>query len=293
MGMKRCPICGEKYSDTYRNCPFCEEEELEQRRHPASRKGGGRRAGHSREPNFLSPILVIIILVLALLLGYLFFGDTIGEKLFGSASSSAGASQSSQASSGVGAEEPDVSTPDSSGVGDQNSTGNDTVDVSGLPETLTLSSNDFTMAVGDAPVKLKVSGGSGSYTWISEDESIATVDQDGNVTAVSKGTVSVVATDGSGKGTCVVRVKGGSGTVNTGSGTSTVSLSNTDVTLKVGDALVLSIDGVPSISATWASSNPEIATVNSTGGVTALAAGRTNVTATVNGQTGTCIVRVK
>ena len=26
MAMKRCPICGEGYSDTYKNCPFCEEE---------------------------------------------------------------------------------------------------------------------------------------------------------------------------------------------------------------------------------------------------------------------------
>ena len=26
MTMKRCQICGEKYSDTYRDCPFCEEE---------------------------------------------------------------------------------------------------------------------------------------------------------------------------------------------------------------------------------------------------------------------------
>ena len=26
MAMKRCPICGEKYSETYKNCPFCEEE---------------------------------------------------------------------------------------------------------------------------------------------------------------------------------------------------------------------------------------------------------------------------
>ena len=27
MALKRCPICGEKYSDTYRDCPFCEEED--------------------------------------------------------------------------------------------------------------------------------------------------------------------------------------------------------------------------------------------------------------------------
>ena len=27
MAMIHCPKCGEKYSDTYRECPFCEEEE--------------------------------------------------------------------------------------------------------------------------------------------------------------------------------------------------------------------------------------------------------------------------
>ena len=27
MAMKRCPVCGEEYSNTYRTCPFCEEEE--------------------------------------------------------------------------------------------------------------------------------------------------------------------------------------------------------------------------------------------------------------------------
>ena len=46
MAMKRCPDCGEKYSDTYKYCPFCEEEEV-------LRKGkdrGGRRATHTRHP---------------------------------------------------------------------------------------------------------------------------------------------------------------------------------------------------------------------------------------------------
>ena len=44
MAMKRCPDCGEKYSDTYKYCPFCEEEEV-------LRKGkdrGGRRARQNR-----------------------------------------------------------------------------------------------------------------------------------------------------------------------------------------------------------------------------------------------------
>ncbi len=38
MAMKRCPDCGEKYSDTYKYCPFCEEEEV-------LRKGKDREAG--------------------------------------------------------------------------------------------------------------------------------------------------------------------------------------------------------------------------------------------------------
>ena len=28
MAMKRCPDCGEKYSATYKYCPFCEEGEI-------------------------------------------------------------------------------------------------------------------------------------------------------------------------------------------------------------------------------------------------------------------------
>ena len=43
MAMKRCPVCGERYSDTYRHCPFCEEEDLDReeevRRAPADFSG--------------------------------------------------------------------------------------------------------------------------------------------------------------------------------------------------------------------------------------------------------------
>ena len=45
MAMKRCPVCGEKYSDTYKECPFCEEERELQEGGGRSRKStrGGRR----------------------------------------------------------------------------------------------------------------------------------------------------------------------------------------------------------------------------------------------------------
>ena len=68
MAMKICPDCGEKYSDTYKRCPFCEEEAA------MGRRGGGRqRGGHrvsQRDPGVLSPILIIAIIVLGLLLVY-------------------------------------------------------------------------------------------------------------------------------------------------------------------------------------------------------------------------------
>ena len=39
MAMKRCPVCGERYSDTYKNCPFCEEEEYWEEEEPRRQIG--------------------------------------------------------------------------------------------------------------------------------------------------------------------------------------------------------------------------------------------------------------
>ena len=88
-------------------------------------------------------------------------------------------------------------------------------DPSGLPETLTIAymgspREEFTMSVGDEPIPLTASGGSGTYTWSSSDDGIASVDASGNVTAISAGQATLTVTDGSGKGTCLVRVRGGS-----------------------------------------------------------------------------------
>ena len=64
MAMKRCPDCGEKYSDSYKYCPFCEEEEILK-----EGKGRGvRRAKQSRSFSLLTPVLIVLILVMAGLL---------------------------------------------------------------------------------------------------------------------------------------------------------------------------------------------------------------------------------
>ena len=250
MAMKRCPICGENYSDTYKSCPFCEEEAALQRGNQLRRGGrGGKRAssGNKRgQPNLLSPILVILILIMAALLVYLLFGDKIADQLAGN-QEDPGTEEVTPAPPTLDENEdedttaPEVGTDtddqdDGEGTGD---TAEET-DLTALPETLTMSylgapKTEFTMSVGDDSIPLTASGGSGSYTWSSSDENIATVDADGKVSAVSAGQATITVTDGSGKGTCMVRVKGGtsSGQTTTTPSSSAPKLSSTDFTLSL------------------------------------------------------------
>lgn len=228
MAMKTCPVCGEKYSDTYRSCPFCEEEKNFRRGKGTKRKGGHRvRQGG---PSLLSPMLVIAILLMAVLLIYLLFGKAIGEKLgwgqdpSGSEPSGAVSSQGSSGASSSG-EEP-VVDPEPAGL---------TYEAAlALPDGLTLSKTDYSTNVGDPDVTLSVSGGSGSYTWLSENDAIAAVSESGTVTAVANGTVNILVTDGNQKAVCIVRVKGGSDPV-----TPAVDPGPTGGSLKLGAATVI------------------------------------------------------
>lgn len=228
MAMKTCPVCGEKYSDTYRSCPFCEEEKNFRRGKGTKRKGGHRvRQGG---PSLLSPMLVIAILLMAVLLIYLLFGKAIGEKLgwgqdpAGSEPSGAVSSQGSSGASSSG-EEP-VVDPEPAGL---------TYEAAlALPDGLTLSKTDYSTNVGDPDVTLSVSGGSGSYTWLSENDAIATVSESGTVTAVAGGTINILVTDGNQKAVCIVRVKGGSDPV-----TPAVDPGPTGGSLKLGAATVI------------------------------------------------------
>lgn len=310
MAMKRCPICGENYSDTYKSCPFCEEEAALQRGNQLHRGGkGGKRASSGKkrgQPNLLSPVLVILILIMAALLVYLLFGDKIADKLMSDQTKDPTTEEVTPAPPTLDGNEdgtaPEVGT-DTDGQNGADGTGDSDAqtDLSALPETLTMSylgspKTEFTMSVGDAPIPLTASGGSGSYTWSSSDESIATVDADGKVSAVAAGQATITVTDGSGKGTCMVRVKGGTAggqtTTTTTPASSAPKLSSTDFTTRVGDPNVqLKVSGTSS-SVTWASKNTGIATVSGSGVVKAVAAGTTTITATVDGKVLECIVRV-
>ena len=131
-----------------------------------------------------------------------------------------------------------------------------------------------------------------AVTWKSSNTSVATVDSDGKVTAVTAGTATITVTtaDGSKTATCTVTV-----TVPvTG-----VSLNKTTLSLSKGSTGTLTATISPTTATnkdvTWSSSNTSVATVDADGVVTAIGAGSAKITVTtVDGnKTASCTVTVK
>lgn len=129
-------------------------------------------------------------------------------------------------------------------------------------------------------------------TWKSSNTKVATVDNNGKVTAVAKGTATITATTEDGKKTDTCNV-----TVNvpvTGA-----SLDKTSASVVVGKTCQLSVTVKPSDASNknviWSSSNTSVATVSSSGKVTAKAVGTATITVkTKDGsKTATCKVNVK
>lgn len=312
MAMKQCPICGEKYSETYKKCPFCEEEEA-LRENRGSRRG--KRAARSRQFSLITPTLIVLIVIMAALLFYLLYGSRLSGKTDGQDTTDTeqvtDPVEQEDPTTPDETEDPDGSMPNTADDGEVDDTQTDdtqatepsdsdtdtlTYDkVSALPDGLVLSTTDFTLAnLGETATIRVTSGGSGSYTWISEDDGVASVDSSGKVTAVSGGTVNVLVTDGQKKGTCIVRVKAtGSLPSAPSSGSSgTYKLNNEDFTRPISEgSYQLTVSGVSS-GITWTSSNTSVATVDSTGKVTPVGVGTATITASFNGQTLSCIVRV-
>ena len=133
-----------------------------------------------------------------------------------------------------------------------------------------------------------------SITWKTSDDKVAKVDNSGKVTAVSKGTATIYAeaNDGSKKQAgCYVTVH---------RLVSSIELSNTSLVIYNGHSATITAKVKPSdasnTSITWASSNPSVATVSSSGKVTGKAKGAATITVTANDGSGvkaTCEMEIK
>ena len=133
-----------------------------------------------------------------------------------------------------------------------------------------------------------------SIIWTSSDDTIATVDDNGKVTALMEGTATITATtnDGGFTASCVITVVKREGRV-TG-----ITVTPISKTASVGEIFFVTPYITPvdaeDKSVTWSSSNPSIATVDSNGKVTAIREGVVTITATTNdgGLKATCTVTV-
>ena len=126
-----------------------------------------------------------------------------------------------------------------------------------------------------------------TVTWSSSDALIASVDQNGKVTALKGGNVTISAKAGEMTATCTVTVV---------VSVTSVALSQTSLSLEKGQSTTLTATIVPSDATdktiVWASSNSTVASADQTGKVTALKGGKATITATASGKTASCEVTV-
>ena len=133
-----------------------------------------------------------------------------------------------------------------------------------------------------------------SVTWTSSDEKVATVDQNGNVKAVSEGTADITVTtaDGSKKATCKVVVKDPTVSVEN------VKLNESSLTLRKDDSKILTATVLPqnatNKNVTWESTDKTVVSVEKNGMIKGLKAGKaTIIVKTVDGEkTAECVVEV-
>lgn len=132
-----------------------------------------------------------------------------------------------------------------------------------------------------------------NVTWESSNESVAIVDSSGKVSALSAGTTTITVTteDGSKTATCLVTVKASVKVTGV-----TLNKSSTTLTRTHTETLTATVlpENASNKAVTWSSNNETVATVSSTGVVTANAVGNAVITVTTQdgNKTATCSVTV-
>ncbi|MBR4544443.1 MAG: Ig domain-containing protein [Oscillibacter sp.] len=274
-------------------------------------QGGGGSA-------FITFLLVLIILLLSGLLVYLRYGDLIMNRLYQFTDGKIGAETGVTSlpgrdtkppvedTDGGASDEPPGDVP--SDAMPDGGTSDETPDdaappepepepeptpavmdyaaAKALPDGIALSTHDFTLRTLGESATIRVKGGSeGPFTWVSQNPSVASVDENGKVTAVSHGTVNIIVTDGVKKGLCVARMI-------TGAASTAAKLNTTDFTRTVDEGEYhLKVSGVEA-DIRWTSDNPSVATVDADGFVTPVGKGQARIRASWDGGYLICVVRV-
>jgi len=126
----------------------------------------------------------------------------------------------------------------------------------------------------------KVSSGA-EPQWKSNRKSVAVVNPDGTVTAIKNGTAVITATVDGVSQTCEVIVK-----------KPDIKLSASELTIKVGEKIRLNAYVSSGNSPQWSTSNPNVATVDSSGHITGIKKGKAYIYAKEDGTKVRCTVIV-
>lgn len=252
MRLLKCPKCGEMFSDTYKTCPFCQEDEERHSSKPV--KNAGRRTGGGRAKPKVGGGVVIVCLVLVLgLAAYTIFGNQITAFFTGEKDAPT--------------PEPAVLTMNKTSV--ELTVGSSfALTVSGADKVAFSSSDEAVATVSANGTVQAVSTGSAVITASAADTTAtcrvavtAAVDQPDTPTGKD---LSLKAFD---------------------------SEVTEQFSFYVGDTVPLEVDGTDA-TVTWSSSDSQIVTVDASGVVTAVSSGKANITASVEGQTLTIEVLV-
>lgn len=315
MSLIKCNKCGEVYSDSYKKCPFCVEDE-EYYNGKVKKRGHRQMEKRKKAPSVVGPVLVLAVLVLAGILVWAFAGDTV-RGWFG------------------GDKQPEDVDPGTT----QNQPVNTPVDNEPVVKALALDHMSLLMAPGESEKLTATGGAEESYQWITSDSGVLKVSDDGTVSALTEGSAVVTVTCGEESVACAITVQKKADTTtntpdngtttnkpdtnkpdtnkpdttnkpNNGNTNTSSSLKNLKIKTEYGIDLAAREDGVYDITMqssektcqltlegitgtpTWKSSDTNVVKVSSDGKLERVGKGEATVTITLGSATAEILVRV-
>lgn len=310
MSLIKCNKCGEVYSDSYKKCPFCVEDE-EYYNGKVKKRGHRQMEKRKKAPSVVGPVLVLAVLVLVGILVWAFAGDTV-RGWFG------GDKQLEDVDPGTTQNQP-VNTP---------------VDNEPVVKALALDHMSLLMAPGESEKLTATGGAEESYQWITSDSGVLKVSDDGTVSALTEGSAVVTVTCGEESVACAITVQKKADTTtntpdngtttnkpdtnkpdttnkpNNGNTNTSSSLKNLKIKTEYGIDLQPRDDGKYDITMqsrektcqltlegitgtpTWKSSDTNVVKVSSDGKLERVGKGEATVTITMGSATAEILVRV-
>ena len=309
MSLIKCNKCGEVYSDSYKTCPFCVEDE-EYYNGKVKKRGHRQLEKKKKAPSAVGPILVLVLVLLAGVLVWAFAGSTVRGWF--------GGKQPDDVDPGTVQNEP-VKTP---------------ADNEPVVKALELDHMSLLMAPGESE-KLTATGGTEeTYQWITSDSGVLKVSDDGTVSALTEGSAVVTVTCGEESVACAITVQKKADTTpptdkpdtttptdkpdtttttkpnDNGNTNVSTSLKNLkiktmygtyldknpdgqfDMTVNKGDPdCELTLEGVTG-TAKWKSSDTNVVKVSESGTVSRVGSGTATITITLGSSTAEILVRV-